>query len=131
MSAAAIAIAALLAYTGATGEGVVTGRIDAVRHLASPDAGRALVTLLPEQSQLYQGRGPNEAARLRRSVFVALSESYPPAEALPFVISELQYGHRADSLAAAARAAGALGPLAGAAVPALQRILSPSFHDDQ
>ena len=132
MSAAALVLVALLAWDGSTDEKIVAGHIDALRREPPAEAGRALAALLPEQAPLYQGRGPNEAARLRGHVFAALADTGAPAEALPFLIAELQYGHRPSLLAAAARAAGTLERAAAPAVPALVRILaSATFHDDQ
>jgi protein SCO1/2 len=131
MIGAALAIAALLACNGSTDEHVVAAHLDRLRHEPSADASRTLATLLPEQSPLYRGRGPNEVARLRTYLFATLADVGPPAEALPHVLGELRFGHRVDLLAASARAAGAMGSAARPAVPALLRILSPAFHDDQ
>lgn len=132
MSATALLLAALLACNGSTDHEIVAAHVDALRRAPSEEAGRALVALLPEQAPVYQGRGPNEAARLRGYVFAALADTGAPAEALPFIVEELQYGHRAYSLAAAARAAGVLERMATPAVPSLVRMLSAAtFHDDQ
>lgn len=121
----------LLSFDGATDERIVARELDRLRGRGVAAEAAALVALLPEQSPLYRGRGPAEAARLRGYVFAALADVGTPAEAIPFVVAELAHEHRVYLLAAAARAAGAAGPAARQAVPHLLRILSPSFHDDQ
>lgn len=95
------------------------------------EAGPVLVALLSERSTLYQGRGSREVARLRAFLLSTLSEIGPPPEALPVILAELAHGHQPALRAAAARAAGALGPEGAAAVPFLVRVLEPATHDDQ
>lgn len=121
------------ACDGSTPDTVVAAHLRALQEQRSGAraAGPALAALLPERSRLYEGRGPNEAERLRAYLLVTLAEVGPPPEALPYVLADIAHGHRTSLLAAAARAAGALGPSARAAVPYLAVLLGPSFHDDQ
>lgn len=91
----------------------------------------SLVALLHEQSPVYAGRTPFEAARLRARFFVALAETGVPRDALPVIVAELEQGHAPISLAAAARAAATAGPSASAAAPHLVRLLQADFHDEQ
>jgi protein SCO1/2 len=130
---AAIAASLLLAFDGSTDQRLVARELDLLRARGADARAEApaLAAMLREQSVLYQGRGPNETARLRGYFFATLADIGPPPEALPFIVAELAHGHRVALLAAAARAAGATGPSARAALPHLLRIVSASFHDDQ
>ncbi len=87
-----------------------------------------LMELLPEEAAFYRGRGQLEVLRLRTSIYLRLAELGSDDRALPFLQSDLR-GHEPSLMAAAARAAGALGPRAAPVVPEMSRILSADFHD--
>lgn len=64
----------------------------------------ALVGLLPEQHPLYSGRSTNETTRIRGFILAAFEQRGLPDEALPYALEELESGHDAYLVAAAARA---------------------------
>jgi len=75
-----------------------------------PDAAPRLVALLAEQSPVFAGRGTNEVERLRGDILAGFETAGLPAEAVPFVLEELESGQTPYTVAAAGRA------LRGAAV---------------
>lgn len=76
--------------------------IDATRRL--PDAADRLVAMLSEGAPLYAGRGSNEAERMRGYVLASFETLGLPAEAVPFVLEELETGRNPYAVAAAGRA---------------------------
>lgn len=87
------------------------------------DEARAeLVSILPEQHPLYRGRSANETARIRGYTLAAFEHVGLPADAVPYVLDELQNGDEAYLVAAAAKALrGAESPAAiGFALPCLE-----------
>jgi protein SCO1/2 len=130
------AASAILARLAAAGEGMdhatIAADLDRLRALgpaAMPEA-RSLLALLPESSPIYRGRGPNEATRLRAWVLTTLAAVGPPPAAAAQLRDVLLLEQNPRLLAAAARAAGALGSPAAGLVPSLERILDPAFADD-
>jgi cytochrome oxidase Cu insertion factor (SCO1/SenC/PrrC family) len=69
-----------------------------------PDAVGKLAAMLEEQSPLFAGRGSNEAERLRGYILASFETAGLPAEALPFVLEELETGRNPYTVAGAARA---------------------------
>jgi HEAT repeat protein len=84
-----------------------------------------LVSLLSEQSPIYKNRSEYVAHHLRAFILATLAEIGVPKTALPYILDSLANSddRRADMFAAAARAAGKLGPEAALAVPFLLRAL--------
>lgn len=70
----------------------------------APEQREYLVDLLDERAPLYQGRSANETMRLRGFLMAAFEELGLPDAALCFVLEELESGHEAYTVAAAARA---------------------------
>jgi protein SCO1 len=79
----------------------------------------ALAGLLPEQHPLYTGRSTNATARIRGYALAAFERIGLPDAALPYVLDELQNGHEAYLVAAAAKA------LRGASSPAAVAFAAP------
>ncbi|HSL81986.1 MAG TPA: SCO family protein, partial [Thermoanaerobaculia bacterium] len=124
----------ILAFAdGATSEAELTAALRALadRGRGGAGAGPALVALLAENADLYRGRGPREAIRLRACLLATLADVGPPPEALPKVLADLAHGHWPLLQAAAARAAGALGAGGTPAVPYLVDVLQPDTKDDR
>jgi protein SCO1/2 len=69
-----------------------------------PELRDSLVELLPERIALYRGRSTNTTARMRGYLLAAFEEVGLPAEALPYVLEELESGRDAYLVAAAAKA---------------------------
>ena len=84
-----------------------------------------LVSLLSEQSPIYKNRSEYVTHHFRAFILATLAEIGVPESALPYILDCLANSddRRADMFAAAARAAGKLGPEAGMAVPFLLRAL--------
>jgi HEAT repeat protein len=84
-----------------------------------------LVSLLSEQSPIYRNRSEYVAHHLRAFILATLAETGVPKTALPYILDSLANSddRRAGIFAAAARAAGKLGPEAGSTVPFLLRAL--------
>jgi protein SCO1/2 len=80
----------------------VAAHIDAIR--TTPALRDELVDLLAEQSPIYDGRGSNEAERLRGYVLASFEATGLPPAAMPYVLEELQTGRNPYTVAAAARA---------------------------
>jgi len=131
-SAASLA-AALARCDGATGDRQVAGYLEALGRMgpaAAPAAVPVILRQLSERSPLWRDRDKTQVVRLRGFLLATLARLGPPEEALAPILAELSGARHPYSLAAAARAAGALGPPAAAAVPDLQRPLDPGFHDE-
>jgi cytochrome oxidase Cu insertion factor (SCO1/SenC/PrrC family) len=67
--------------------------------------GVKLAALLSERLPLYEGRGANQVIRMRGYILAAFERTGLPGEALPYVLEELESGHSAYLVAAAAKAA--------------------------
>lgn len=72
--------------------------------ISSCESAEALLPLLPEQHALYTGRSTNETSRIRGFILAAFERVGLPGEALPYALEELESGHDAYLVAAAARA---------------------------
>jgi protein SCO1/2 len=130
---AAPLVQALARCDGATDDREVGGYLEALGHIgpaAAPAAVPVILRHLSERSPLWRDRDKLQVIRLRGFLLATLARLGPPEEALAPILAELSGAKHAYSLAAAARAAGALGPRAAAAVPYLQRPLDPGFHDE-
>jgi protein SCO1/2 len=125
--------AALARCDGATDDRQVAGYLEALGRMgpsAAPEALPVILRQLSERSPLWRDRDKLQVIRLRALLFATLAKLGPPEEALAPILAELSGARHPYALAAAARAAGALGPRAAAAVPYLQRPLEPGFHDE-
>lgn len=76
--------------------------VDAVR--GESERRHELVALLPEQSTIYAGRGTRETANIRGYILASFERMGLPEVALPYVLEELESGHEAYLVAAAAKA---------------------------
>jgi protein SCO1/2 len=95
---------------------------DAVASAAAhPVRGRALLDLLAEEHPAYAQQSTAEVVRRRGWVLVQLGGQALPAEALPFLLEELQSGQSAYLLAAAAFALRQAPSPSPAFLPALRR----------
>jgi protein SCO1/2 len=124
---------ALSRCDGATDDRQVGGYLEALGRMgpaAAPAAVPVILRQLSERSLLWRDRDKTQVVRLRGFLLATLARLGPPEEALAPILAELSGAKHPYSLAAAARAAGALGPRAAAAVPYLQRPLDPGFHDE-
>ena len=94
-------------------------------------ASRALAAFLPEETEIYRGLRKHEVYELRAYILVTLAEITVPPEAMPFILDGLANTEEEmpHLFAAAARAAGALGPAAKDAVPFLLRALEGTIKD--
>ena len=130
-SAASLA-AALARYDGATADREVAGTLEALGRLgpAAAPAVPVILRQLAERSPLWRGRDKLQVIRLRGFLFATLARLGPPDDALAPILAELSGAKHPYSLAAAARAAGAMGSRAAAAAPYLQRAFDPGFHDE-
>jgi cytochrome oxidase Cu insertion factor (SCO1/SenC/PrrC family) len=86
----------------AASAGDLATRVDELRR--TPGAAPELAAMLAEQSPWFAGRGTNEAERLRGYVLASFETAGLPAEAVPFVLEELELGRNPYTVAAAARA---------------------------
>lgn len=84
-----------------TCEDAIAAFVDSAKRSRSLEA---LVSLLPEQHPLYDGRGSNQTIRLRGYTLAAFEIAGLPDSALPFVLEELQNAMEAYLVAAAASA---------------------------
>src|SRR5262245_45026367 len=66
--------------------------------------GLELTALLAETLHLYEGRGTNQVIRMRGYILAAFERAGLPEAALPYVLEELESGHSAYLIAAAAKA---------------------------
>ncbi len=99
-------------------------------------AADVMVKYLPDEFLSRHGIDAAQRSRTRTLIFLALADVGGSPRAMPFIQEALQVrpqGRLDGDLAyyaAAARAAGALGPAGKAAVPGLLRSLKDDFHDD-
>ena len=91
---------------------------------ASAPAVPVLVGFLSETSPVYQGREPFFAKSVRRYVLITLGDLGAPPEAIPVIIDELTNPLEPATIAAAARAAGAVTGGREKVVPFLRRALA-------
>lgn len=126
-------IAGIKECDGETPMPLFIGYLDLLRSMGkdAARAGASLVAQLPERSALYKGRNATFVHAMRSYVLVTLADIGVPKTALPFVLDGLNNTApgAVHAYAAAARAAGALGPGAREAVPGLLRALSKDFYD--
>jgi protein SCO1/2 len=92
----------MAAFNDQTPEVRIGEWIDKVRQ--HPFAGEKLTVLLFEQHAFYEGRSTNEINKIRGYILAAFEGVGLPKDAIPFVIEELQNGHDAYLVAAAAKA---------------------------
>lgn len=95
-----------------------------------PDGSDRLVSLLPESLPLYSGRSANEFLRLRGYIMASFERTGLPVSALPYVREELESGHDAYLVAAAAKAIRGLNPCAGELAPFLLRAIENMRYAD-
>ena len=126
---------ALRQANGATDEREVAKHLEALRAMGLRASGVAesVAELLNESSPLYRDRDKHEVMRLRAYVFVVLSEIGIPSSALPLIVDALansddEMGYH---FAAAARAAGSLGPRARPLIPHLCAGMQRYYHRDE
>jgi protein SCO1/2 len=74
------------------------------RFVDAASDGAELAALLSERLSLYEGRGANQVIRMRGYILAAFERTGLPREGLPYVLEELDSGHSAYLVAAAARA---------------------------
>jgi len=74
--------------------------VDSVRVQAG--FGESLVALLSEQLPLYEGRSSNEVAHIRGYIMAAFEKTGLPQDGVPLVLEELDSGHLAYGVGAAA-----------------------------
>ncbi len=74
------------------------------RFVDAAAGGAELAALLSERLALYEGRGANQVIRMRGYLLAAFERTGLPAEGLPYVLEELDSGHSAYLVAAAAKA---------------------------
>lgn len=107
--------------------------LDALRAIgpAAKPAGDAIVEMLSERSPLYKGQETFLAHYLQAYLLVTLADIGVPDGARPYILDLLNNSDigTTHGYAAAARAAGALGPKLPEAVPGLARALKPEFTD--
>src|SRR5262245_43224873 len=73
-------------------------------------AGPALAELAADRSPLFRDRDKDEVTRLRALLLATLARVGVPRQAVPLLADQLANGDSAPTVAAAAAAAGALGP---------------------
>src|SRR5690349_9188595 len=78
-----------------------------------------LVELLSERLPLYAGRSSNQTLRIRGYILATFEQIGLPDAAFPFVLEELESGHEAYLVAAAARAVRGLNAPTNKVVPFL------------
>ncbi len=91
---------------------------------ASAPAVPMLVGFLSETAPIYPGRDPFFAKSVRRYVLITLGDLGAPPEAIPVIIDELTNALEPATIAAAARAAGAVTSGQERLVPFLRRALA-------
>lgn len=91
---------------------------------ATAPAVPVLVGFLSETAPIYQGRDPFFAKNVRRYVLITLGDLGAPPEAIPVIIDELTNPLESATIAAAARAAGAVTSEQEKVVPFLKRALA-------
>jgi len=90
---------------------------------AHPARRGELVPLLREESAIYRGRSTGETHRMRGWVLLAFADVGLPDDALSFVLEELESGHDAYAVGAAARALRGHPAPSPAFVPFVERAL--------
>jgi protein SCO1/2 len=95
----------------------------------SDDVG-SLCRLLEETHPIYNERGTAATVRMRGWVLIALARLGLPEQGLPFVLEELDTGHDAYLVAAAARALRSRQPDASFAPYVVRAITNVRPHDD-
>jgi hypothetical protein len=120
---------------GATDEREVAKHLEALRALGleASSVAESVAELLNESSPLYRDRDKHEVMRLRAYVFVVLSDIGVPNSAVPLIVDALansddEMGYH---FAAAARAAGSLGPRARPLIPHLCSGMQRYYHRDE
>lgn len=116
-----------LACDGATGVRHVVRLLGEIADVTPKDvpsrtASRVASTLNLNR-RLYDGRDRFETVQLRAQIVCSLARSYVPDEAAPYLDDMLRNSQDPTTRAAAARAAGVLGPRGHALVPVLVRIV--------
>jgi protein SCO1 len=107
----------------------IVALVDAVRR--DPRHRGSLVALLPERNSLYTGRSTNATIRIRGYIIASFEQVGLTAEALPYVLEELENGRDAYLVAAAAIAFRGLDKPASDAVPyLLKAIENIKYCDD-
>ncbi len=119
-----------LACDGATPVRQVAELLDRIaevipKDVPSPTASR-VASELNLSRRLYQGRDRFETVQIRGQILSLLSRSYVPDDATPYLDDMLRNSQDPRSRAAAARAAGVLGPRGHELVPALIRVVTGS-----
>jgi hypothetical protein len=128
-------VLALRQANGATDEREVAKHLEALRVIGvkASSVAESVAELLNESSPLYRDRDKHEVMRLRAYVFVVLSEVGIPRSALPLIVDAL--ANSDDEMgyyfAAAARAAGSLGPRARPLIPHLCAGMQRYYHRDE
>jgi hypothetical protein len=128
-------VLALRQANGATDEREVAKHLEALRVIGvkASNVAESVAELLNESSPLYRDRDKHEVMRLRAYVFVVLSEVGIPSSALPLIVDAL--ANSDDEMgyyfAAAARAAGSLGPRARPLIPHLCAGMQRYYHRDE
>lgn len=126
--------AAVRACNERTPEAEIESYLIAIRSIgpAAAPAGESLLTLFPEQADLFKNRQKFFLHHIRGFALITLSEIGVPSAALPFIMDNLANADRnmPYPYAAAARAAGSMGPAARVAVPYLLRALRSELRDD-
>lgn len=93
---------ASVAFQRETSEESFAEYVDFVRNHADQRDG--LLSLLTERNPLYDGRSSGQSARMRGYLLAAFETAGLCDQALPYVLEELQSGHKAYLVAAAAKA---------------------------
>ena len=128
-------VLALQQANGSTDEREVAKHLEALRVIGvkASSVVESVAELLNESSPLYRDRDKHEVMRLRAYVFVVLSEIGIPSSALPLIVDAL--ANSDDEMgyyfAAAARAAGTLGPRARPLIPHLCKGMQRYYHRDE
>ena len=103
--------------------------VDSVRLEAG--SGDSLVALLSEQLPFYQGKSSNEVAHIRGYIMAAFEKIGLPPDGVPLVLEELESGHLAYGVGAAAIALRGLAFSSPQVVPYLfQAIENIRYSDD-
>lgn len=126
----------LLRSDGHTDHVLIASVLDVLRsmgHRAAP-AAETLSGLLAHRARLHKERDKMLVVRLRAYIFVTLSEIGFPASALPALLDSLAHVDERMTvleIAAAARAAGSLGPDGRQFVPVLLQTLSVRLSSEE
>lgn len=99
------------------------GHIARIVEASRPADSESLVALLNEGLSLYRGRSANEVSRIRGCILASFERVGLPISALPYVLEELESGHSAYLVAAAAIAVRGLDSPTAQVVPYLLRAI--------